>query len=92
MASISEGTTWLETEAYIEYKKANQETLDAFFEHSKVFSEAKALYSVSPTGDESVAMAKKLTSALEAYKTAIAKEEGSARAAGIHSQASTEFV
>ncbi len=51
MASISEGTTWFETQAYIEYKKANQETIDASFEHSKVFSEAKALYSVSPTGD-----------------------------------------
>lgn len=92
MASISEGTSWLETKAYIEYKKANQETIDALFEHSKVFSEAKALYSVSPTGDATRVMAKKLTSALAAYKAAIAKEEVCARAAGIHSRVSMEFV
>ena len=86
------GTTWLETEAYIEYKKANQKTIDAFFKHSKVFSEAKALYSVSPTEDATRDMAKKLTTALVAYKTAIAKEEACAHAAGIHSRASTKFV
>lgn len=86
------GTTWLETEAYIEYKKANQGTLYAFFEHSKVFKKAKALYSVSPTGDATRDMAKKLISALEVYKIAIAKEEECARAAGIHSRASTKFV
>lgn len=85
-------TTWLETKAYIEYKKANKETYKAFLEHSTLFSEAKALYSVSPTGYATRVMAKKLTTALAAYKAAIAKEEVCARAAGIHSRVSMEFV
>jgi hypothetical protein len=81
-------TTLLKTEAYIKYTEAYY----AFLEHSKVFSEAKALYSVSPTGVETVAMAKKRTTALVAYKAAIAKEEACARAAGIHSRAITKFL